>query len=194
MWRRGKRSPFFSSQTRSVVPFAGRLLRWAWLRGSSPSSLTAGTRVSSGRLVRGSPWPDATTGCGKRSLLRSAAFPVLSSRHRLCLCFRACLERVGESFGERGWRECITLYNCIRLTPIFRTVLNYSTTGSHSRCSTGVLWNAGNCSHGVPTYIINILMRNMTECLFSISLHSLCIKGLRIITMHRIKKIENNQL
>ena len=27
-------------------------------------------------------------------------------------------------------RDCITLYNCIRLTPIFRTALNYSTTGS----------------------------------------------------------------
>ena len=74
MWRRGKRSPFFSSQTRSVVPFAGRLLRWAWLRGSSQSSLTAGTRVGSGRLGRGSPWLNATAGRGKHSLLGFAAW------------------------------------------------------------------------------------------------------------------------
>ena len=29
------------------------MLRWAWLRGSSPSSLTVSNRVGSGRLGRG---------------------------------------------------------------------------------------------------------------------------------------------
>ena len=117
---------------------------------SCVACVTAGTRIGSRRLVRGSPWLDARTGHSKHSLLGSAAFPVVSSG----LCFRACLERVGErgwreagesswrEFLERGWREravreCITLYICSRLTPIFHTVLNYSITGSRSQV---VVW------------------------------------------------------
>ena len=51
----------------------------------------------------------------------------------------------GESFwreraGERAVRECIILYKCIRLTPIFHTVLNYSTTGSRSRVVVREFW------------------------------------------------------
>ena len=71
---KGNALALFSSETRSVVPFTGRLLCWAWLRGSSLSSLTAGTRVGSGRLVHGSPWLNARTGRGKRSLLGFAAW------------------------------------------------------------------------------------------------------------------------
>ena len=149
--------PSSSSQTRSIVPFAGRLLCWAWLHGSSPSSLTAGTHVGSGHLVHGSPWLDARTGRGKRSLLGSVAFPVVSSR----FCFRACLER--ES-GERGWREagesleresCARMHHplyYIRLTSFFRTVLNYRNRKS-SCCSLGVMWNVGTCSPGAPTHL-----------------------------------------
>ena len=124
--------PSSSSQTCSVVPFAGRLLHVAWLHSSSPSSLTAGTRVGSGRQVRGSPWLNPRKGRGKRSLLGFVVFPVWSSRHRGAACAservlrdsrREGLEKgwreAGESFGERGWRkflergavcECITLY------------------------------------------------------------------------------------
>ena len=102
MWRRGKCSLFFSSQTHSIVSFAGRLLRWAWLRGSSPSSLIAGTCVGSGRLGRGSPWLNARTGRGKRSLLGFAVWdtgPVDEGEG-------ACAYSVSwESFRERGWRE-----------------------------------------------------------------------------------------
>ena len=122
------------------VTFTGRLLRWAWLRGSSPSSLTSSTRVGSRRLGRGSPWLNARTGRGKRSLLGFVAWVQTTPGRELVLT--ACLERVsereaGESFWrERAVRDCITLYNCIRLTPMFSTVLNYSTTGS--RCV--VVW------------------------------------------------------
>ena len=74
----------------------------------------------------------------------------------------ACLERESRrefwrkrleiNWIERAVRECITFNNCIRLTPIFCTVLNYSTTGSRSRCcSLGVLWNAETCSPVVLT-------------------------------------------
>ena len=48
-WGKGESArPSSSSQTRNVVPFAGRLLRLAWLRGCSQYSLTAA--VGSGRL------------------------------------------------------------------------------------------------------------------------------------------------
>ena len=97
--------PSSSSQTRSVVPFAGCLLRWAWLRGSSPSSLTARTRVSSGRLGRGSPWLDARTGRGKCSLLGFAVFPVLSCRHRGVACASEHVLREARKRLERSWRE-----------------------------------------------------------------------------------------
>ena len=69
-WGKGERvRPSSRSQIRSVVPFAGHLLCMAWLHGSSPSSLTAGTRVGSGCLGRGFPWLNARTGCGKHSPL-----------------------------------------------------------------------------------------------------------------------------
>ena len=120
----------------AICPFAGRLLRWAWLRGSSPSSLTAGTHVSSGHLGHGSTWLDARTGCGKRLLLGFAVFPVLFSRLRGAACASEHVLREGRREpGERleSLCECITFYNWIRLTPILHTVLNYSTTGSRSR-------------------------------------------------------------
>ena len=60
-----------------IVPFAGRLLRGAWLPCSSQSFLTGGNRGGSGRLVCGSPWLNARTGRCKRLLLGFAAFPVL---------------------------------------------------------------------------------------------------------------------
>ena len=115
MWRRGSARPSSSSQTRSVVPFAGRLLRWAWLRGSSPSALTAGTRVGSGRLGRGSPWLEARTGRGKRPLLGFAVFPVLSSRHRGAACASEHVLREGQrEAGERLERERA----CANVSPI----------------------------------------------------------------------------
>ena len=140
---KGERArPSSSSQTRSVVPFTGRLLCWAWLCGLSPSSLTAGNRVGSGRLGRSSPWLDARTGGGKSSLLGFAVFPVLSTRHRGAACVSERVLREGwREPGESFWREvlereslreCINFYNWIRLTPILHTVLNYSTTGSRS--------------------------------------------------------------
>ena len=100
---KGERArPSSSSQTCSVVPFTGRLLCWAWQRGSSQSSLTTGTRVGSGCLGRGSPWLDARIGRGKR-------FPsVVQSTTGSGSCFRACLERGWREAGERlerGWRE-----------------------------------------------------------------------------------------
>ena len=109
--------PSSSSQTRSVVPFTGHLLCMAWLRGSSPSSLTAGTRVGSGfiwfAVLRG--WMLGPSQCypfdaGEWLVLQSVSW-----------------ERERESERGAGERE---LYNCIRLTAIFRTVLNYSVTGS----------------------------------------------------------------
>ena len=101
MWRRESARPSSSSQTRSFVPFAGRLLRWAWLRGSSLCSLTTGTRVGSGCLGCGSLWLDARAGRGKRLLLGFVAFPVASSG----LCFRECLERGPER------ESCVQMYH-----------------------------------------------------------------------------------
>ena len=87
-------------------PFAGRLLRVAWLCGLSPSSLTAGTRVGSGRLVCGSPWLNARTGRGKHLLLGFAVFPVRSSRRREAACASEHVLRDHRREGqERGWRE-----------------------------------------------------------------------------------------
>ena len=94
-----------SSQTRSVVPFSGRLVRWAWLRGSFPSSLTAGTRVSSGHLVRGSPCWNDRTGRGKHSLLGFAAWDArpVDAGEGACASERVLRQSEREA-GERFWR------------------------------------------------------------------------------------------
>ena len=102
MWKRGTRSPFFQFSNTQRCPFR-RLLA---LLGSSPSSLTAGNRVGSGRLGRGSPWLDARTGRGKCSLLGFAAFPELSSRHQGAACASERVLREGRrEAGESFWRE-----------------------------------------------------------------------------------------
>ena len=135
--------------------FPGCFLRWAWLHALSPSSLTVGTHVGSGRLGHGSPWLNAAASVRclffRPSQCCARDVGPVDTGEGVC-AWECVLRERGERVGESQLRECIPLYYCMRLTLIFHTVLNDGTTGSHSQCcSLGVLWNAGTCSLVIPT-------------------------------------------
>ena len=133
MWRRGTRSPFFQFSNTQRCPFRRSLASLglsAWL-----------VSVFFDRRHSRRFW-DVWVVVLRGWMLGQVA----ASIHWLVLRFSQCCqvdtgerasERVLREAGERLEREslceCITLYNRSRPTPIFHTVLNYSTTGTRSR-------------------------------------------------------------
>ena len=87
--------------------------------GPSPSSLTAATCVASGHLVRDSPWRNARTGRGKRSLLGFAAWDAgpVDAGEGACASERVLRESRGERLerdsGERLERELARMYHLL---------------------------------------------------------------------------------